>query len=59
MPGPASVGRRWIAAIIVLLIVIAVWKIIDLRLQPPPPPPSAPARWYVAVDLGSFHTPKG
>jgi hypothetical protein len=30
--------RHWIATIAVILIVIAVWKIIDYRMRPPPPP---------------------
>jgi hypothetical protein len=35
--------RRWIATAIVILVVIAVWKFIDYRMQPPPPPnPVAP-----------------
>jgi len=30
--------RYWIATIVVVLVVIAVWKFIDYRTQPPPPP---------------------
>jgi len=30
--------RFWVATIAVVLIVIAVWKFIDYRMQPPPPP---------------------
>ena len=29
--------RRWIATAIVVLVVVAVWKFIDYRMQPPPP----------------------
>jgi hypothetical protein len=37
--------RRWIATIVVILVVIAVWKFIDYRTQPPPPPnPVAPVK---------------
>jgi hypothetical protein len=36
-----SAFRRWIAALVVVLLVVLVWKIIDWRMQPPPPP--APA----------------
>jgi hypothetical protein len=32
------VVRRRIATIVVILVVIAVWKFIDWRMQPPPPP---------------------
>jgi hypothetical protein len=28
----------FLAAVVVLLTVLAVWKIIDVRTQPPPPP---------------------
>ncbi|MDP9254399.1 MAG: hypothetical protein M3O66_05615 [Verrucomicrobiota bacterium] len=30
--------RMLIAAVIVALVVAAVWKFIDYRMQPPPPP---------------------
>jgi hypothetical protein len=30
--------RRWLAAVAVVLLVLAVWKFIDWRMQPPPPP---------------------
>ena len=30
--------RFWIVTAIVILVVVAVWKFIDLRTQPPPPP---------------------
>jgi hypothetical protein len=30
--------RLWIATVAVILVVIAVWKFIDYRMQPPPPP---------------------
>jgi hypothetical protein len=33
-----SRARRWIATIVVIVLVIAVWKFIDWRMQPPPPP---------------------
>jgi hypothetical protein len=37
--------RRWVATIVVILVVLAVWKFIDYRTQPPPPPnPIAPAK---------------
>jgi hypothetical protein len=32
-----SAFRRWIAALVVVLLVVLVWKIIDWRMQPPPP----------------------
>jgi len=32
------VTRRAIAALIVILVVLAVWKFINWRMQPPPPP---------------------
>jgi hypothetical protein len=38
MPQPVSAIRRWVAAIVVLLLVLAVWKVIDWRMRPPPPP---------------------
>ncbi len=35
--------RRWIATALVVLVIVAVWKFIDYRMQPPPPPhPVAP-----------------
>jgi hypothetical protein len=38
-----SHARYWIATVVVVLVVIAVWKFIDYRMQPPPPPnPIAP-----------------
>ncbi|HEV3393265.1 MAG TPA: hypothetical protein VG103_07125 [Chthoniobacterales bacterium] len=30
--------RHWIATFVVILVVLAVWKFIDWRMQPPPPP---------------------
>jgi hypothetical protein len=30
--------RAWVATAVVVLVVIAVWKFIDWRMQPPPPP---------------------
>jgi hypothetical protein len=33
-----SVARRWVAGLVVLLVVLAVWKVIDWRMRPPPPP---------------------
>jgi hypothetical protein len=30
--------RLWVATLIVILVVVAAWKIIDYRTQPPPPP---------------------
>jgi hypothetical protein len=33
--------RRWMAALAVILLVLAVWKFIDYRMQPPPPPAAA------------------
>jgi hypothetical protein len=36
-----SAARFWIVSAIVILVVIAVWKIIDIRMRPPPPPPAA------------------
>jgi len=30
--------RFWIATALVILVVLAVWKFIDYRMQPPPPP---------------------
>jgi hypothetical protein len=30
--------RFWIATLLTILLVIAVWKIIDYRMRPPPPP---------------------
>jgi hypothetical protein len=30
--------RHWIATIVVIIVVLAVWKFIDWRMQPPPPP---------------------
>jgi len=32
------VTRKIIATFVVILVVIAVWKFIDWRMQPPPPP---------------------
>lgn len=34
----ASRARQFIAALVVLLLVAAVWKVIDYRTQPPAPP---------------------
>ena len=31
-------GRMIFATIVVIVIVLAVWKVIDYRTQPPPPP---------------------
>ena len=31
-------GRMMVATLVVVLTVLAVWKIIDIRTQPPPPP---------------------
>jgi len=39
--------RLWLATVTVVIVVIAVWKFIDYRMQPPPPPPhkvAAPAK---------------
>jgi hypothetical protein len=33
--------RRWIAAFVVLVLVLLVWEIIDWRMRPPPPPTPA------------------
>jgi hypothetical protein len=30
--------RKAIATLLVIIVVIAVWKFIDWRMQPPPPP---------------------
>jgi len=30
--------RYWIATVVVVLVVLAVWKFVDYRTQPPPPP---------------------
>ena len=32
-----SASRLWIATAAVIVLVIAVWKFIDSRMQPPPP----------------------
>jgi hypothetical protein len=32
-----SLRRRWIAAVAVVLLVLAVWAFIEWRSQPPPP----------------------
>jgi hypothetical protein len=32
-----SLRRRWLAALAIILLVLAVWKFIDWRMQPPPP----------------------
>ena len=36
--------RYWIAAIVVILVMIAVWKFVDYRTQPPAPPSVAVPR---------------
>jgi hypothetical protein len=36
--GPLPTWRLWIATAAVIILVIAVWKFIDFRMQPPPPP---------------------
>jgi hypothetical protein len=33
-----SRARMVVATIIVILVVLAVWKVIDYRMRPPPPP---------------------
>jgi hypothetical protein len=35
--GHLSTMRFWIATVAVVILVIAVWKFIDFRMQPPPP----------------------
>jgi hypothetical protein len=35
--GPLPTWRLWIATAAVIILVIAVWKFIDFRMQPPPP----------------------
>jgi hypothetical protein len=41
MQQATSAFRRWIAAVVVLLLILGIWKIIDWRMQPPPPPTPA------------------
>jgi hypothetical protein len=36
--GRRSTTRLWIATAAVILVLVAVWKFIDYRMQPPPPP---------------------
>ena len=36
--------RLFVAALVVMLTVLVVWKVIDYRSQPPPPPQSQPMR---------------
>jgi len=42
----SQLTRLWVATVAVVLVVIAVWKFIDYRMQPPPPPHkvAAPAK---------------
>ena len=35
---PPTRARKVIATIVVIVTVLAVWKVIDYRMQPPPPP---------------------
>ena len=37
-PSPPTPARMIVAALVVALTVLAVWKVIDYRSQPPPPP---------------------
>ena len=30
--------RKFVATLVVILVIFAVWKFIDWRMQPPPPP---------------------
>ena len=36
-----SAVRRWIAAFVLALLIVVIWRIIDWRMQPPPPPTPA------------------
>ena len=36
-----STIRLWVATVVTIILVIAVWKFIDFRMQPPPPPNSS------------------
>jgi len=39
--GKKGAIRLWLATIAVIVLVIAVWKVIDYRMRPPPPPGEA------------------
>jgi hypothetical protein len=31
--------RLWVATLVVIIVVVAVWKFVDYRMRPPVPPP--------------------
>jgi hypothetical protein len=36
-PAAVTSSRLWLATAAVIILVVAVWKFIDFRMQPPPP----------------------
>jgi hypothetical protein len=36
-PAAVTSNRLWLATAAVIILVVAVWKFIDFRMQPPPP----------------------